>query len=61
MGKKTFRREIITVLLVKLVLIYGLWLVFFSSPIDETLTSDVINSKLFGGNSNVNIRDLAHD
>ncbi|MGR9074013.1 MAG: cytochrome oxidase putative small subunit CydP [Gammaproteobacteria bacterium] len=43
-----FKKEILLILLVKLVLIYGIWLVFFSRPIDKHLTGDDVGRYLLG-------------
>ncbi len=45
-----FRREIITILALKAILIYGLWYAFFSQPPDRTLTGDDVG-RFFLGNS----------
>jgi len=38
----SLRREIIILLLLKAVLIYALWVIFFSRPLDKTLTADTV-------------------
>lgn len=47
-----FKREIITVLLVKVILIFGIWSLFFSHPVDKTLTSEGVGSAILGAASN---------
>jgi len=42
--KDTFRREILLVLLLKFGLIYGLWHLFFSQPIDRELTDESVGA-----------------
>jgi hypothetical protein len=42
----SLRQEIILVVLIKLILLYFLWALCFSHPIDKTLSSADINSHL---------------
>ena len=44
-------KEIIVVLLIKLVFIYALWFVFFSDPIDKQLSKKDLGHVLFGQHS----------
>lgn len=47
-GPRDFlRREIILTLLVKVVVILALWYVFFSEPIDDTLTDSQVSNVFF--------------
>lgn len=41
-------REITITLVVKIVLIYLLWLAFFSNPLDDKLTGPAVGDALFG-------------
>lgn len=41
------RFEIITVLILKLLLLWALWLICFSHPIDKNLTPEIISAHLF--------------
>ena len=58
----SFRREIIIILLIKLALIYGLWSVFFSSPIDKTLSDEDVSVNIVGMNANsANKKEIVSD
>ena len=57
----SFRREIVIVLLVKLVLLFGLWYAFFSHPLDRSLTGVDVSRVLMGSGTdfpapNTNVR-----
>ncbi|HHI92146.1 MAG TPA: hypothetical protein ENK04_01345 [Gammaproteobacteria bacterium] len=45
--------NITTVLILKIVLIFALWLTFFSSPMDEELTTDSVAAWLLGPTTDI--------
>lgn len=47
-SKPRLRREIIITLLVKFTVIYALWYLFFSEPVDENLEAPQVADALFG-------------
>lgn len=49
--KAILAREIILTLIVKFTIIFLLWLWFFSSPIDETLDTNKVQTAIFGTQS----------
>jgi hypothetical protein len=46
--KPRLRREIVITLLVKFAVIYALWYLFFSEPVDENLEAPQVADTLFG-------------
>ena len=46
--KPRLRREIVVTLLVKFAVIYALWYLFFSEPVDENLEAPQVGDTLFG-------------
>ena len=46
--KPRLRREIVVTLLVKFAVIYALWYLFFSEPVDENLEAPQVADTLFG-------------
>jgi hypothetical protein len=46
--KPCLRREIVVTLLIKFAVIYALWYLFFSEPVDENLDTPQVADTLFG-------------
>jgi len=46
--KPRLRREIVVTLLVKFAVIYALWYLFFSEPVDKNLEAPQVADTLFG-------------
>ena len=46
----SLRKEIVLVLVIKLLLIWGIWFLFFSHPVDERLSSDQFAKAIFSIN-----------
>ncbi len=44
---KKFKREIILILLVKSIVIFGIWAIWFSDPKDEKLDAAQVSAQLF--------------
>jgi hypothetical protein len=49
--KPRLRREIVLTLLVKFAVIYALWFLFFSEPVDKNLQAPQVADTLFGSAS----------
>ena len=47
-GNNKLAREITLTLIIKVMLIYGIWYFFFSEPVDDSLTDDKVRSQIFG-------------
>ncbi|WP_455205342.1 cytochrome oxidase putative small subunit CydP [Kaarinaea lacus] len=47
-GKSPLRKEIIITLTIKFIFIFVLWYVFFSDPIDDTLSKGDIEKVVYG-------------
>ena len=48
MFKNSLVREIVVVLMLKLLLIFGLWYAFFRQPADREMTGQEVGQVLFG-------------
>jgi hypothetical protein len=49
--KPVLAREIILTLALKFILIYFIWLWFFSNPVDEHLDDSQVQNAIFGGHT----------
>ena len=47
-GNNKLAREITLTLIIKVMLIYGIWYFFFSEPVDDSLTDDKVRSQILG-------------
>jgi hypothetical protein len=47
-GKNKLAREITLTLIIKVTLIYTIWYLFFSNPVDDSLTEEKVRSQIFG-------------
>lgn len=47
-GISQYAKEITLTLIVKLILIFGIWFFFFSQPIDDSLSSDKVRQQILG-------------
>ena len=47
---RSFKKEIVGVLLFKVTLMYVIWFLFFSSPVSDSLTADNVSAMQLGTN-----------
>lgn len=51
---KSLRKELVLVLILKLCLLWGLWYIFFSNPVDKYLTPEQFANTVFSINEPIN-------
>jgi hypothetical protein len=49
--KNTYRKEILLIIIVKLIALWALWLICFSHPIDKTHIQEAVTEQLLGAHS----------